>query len=102
MSDLTTSSAPTPSARPSVGARLGGIASSLPLLTKLTVGLLLATYGAGVVYAPTVEYLALVPGNSIPYLWNVFTASWIETSAVALAVNCILVIIAGGEKKIKK
>lgn len=88
-----------PSARPSVGARLGNIASSLPIFTKLTLATLLATYGLGVVYARAVDYLALVPGNSIPYLWNVFTASWIETNPAALAVSCLLLIIVGEDEE---
>ena len=95
MSDLTPPASAGGASRPGVGARLGNIASSLPLFTKLMVATLLCTYGLGAVYGAAVEYLALVPGNSIPYLWNVFTASWIETNAAALAVSCVLLIIVG-------
>jgi hypothetical protein len=96
MSDL---SAPPP-AHPGVGARLGNLAASLPIFTKLTLATLLVTYGLGAVYSGAVEYLALVPGNSIPYLWNVFTASWIETNPGQLVVSCLLLILVGEERSL--
>lgn len=83
--------------RPSLGARLAAIASSLPTLTKLMLGALVALHVSSVAVPVTAEYVSLVPGNSIPYLWNVFTASWLETRVVALAVSCVLLMLVGEE-----
>ena len=52
-------------------------------------------YGAGLLYAGTIDYLALVPAKSLPYIWNAFTASWLETSFGGLAVSCLAVIVLG-------
>jgi hypothetical protein len=58
---------------------------------------LVVLYGVVAVGLVSVEYIALVPGHSIPYLWNVFTASWLETNVGALAVSCVTLLAAGEE-----
>ena len=63
-------------------------AAASPGLTRLSkfISVLLAVaYGASLV-PPTSSYLALVPGRTLPCVWNLLTAgfianSWVEVSA---------------------
>jgi len=47
-------------------------------------------------YVGVVPYcMALEPGKSLPYVWNAFTANWLETNLGALGASCIAVVVLG-------
>ena len=41
------------------------------------------------------EYLALVPGKTLPYFWNVLTSSWLEKDTLLLLVHVVALVILG-------
>ena len=51
-------------------------------LTRAIAAVLAASYVATLADKRVAAYLALVPGKTLPYVWNVFTAAYVEQYVV--------------------
>ncbi|KAH9556607.1 hypothetical protein CY35_07G038400 [Sphagnum magellanicum] len=60
------------------------------LAVLLAIGFLLTS-----ILPSTVEYLALIPGRSIPFVWTVLTAGYLERSIFSLIVSIAALLIVG-------
>ena len=67
----------------------------VPQATRATVAILIAMFLCGAASPEFVAHVALVPGRTIPYMWNVFTASWLEVNPLGLIVSCAAAVLAG-------
>lgn len=76
----------------------GGIAGMFTNFTKLSKGLAVFLTGGFLVvffFPSTVDYLALVPGKTIPFAWNLITAGYIEQSPINLVINVLCLLLLG-------
>ena len=57
----------------------------VPQATRASIAVLLAMFLCGASSTEFVAHVALVPGRTIQYVWNVFTASFFNTSLVMVS-----------------
>ncbi|KAI8463264.1 MAG: eukaryotic integral membrane protein-domain-containing protein [Monoraphidium minutum] len=50
-------------------------------LSKVLSMALVALFGAVLIYPPSLQYLALIPGRTLPCVWNLLTAPFVTTNA---------------------
>lgn len=62
-------------------------------LSKALAGVLCLGYAVQLVIPTAREYLTLVPGRTIPCVWNVFTAGLVETDIFKLLLNLVGVLM---------
>lgn len=70
----------------------------VPQATRASIAVLLAMFLCGASSTEFVAHVALVPGRTIPYLWNVFTASWLEVNPLGFIVSCAAAILTGASR----
>ena len=87
----------TPAAAADGATRIGAFIERIkvPQATRATVAILIAMFLCGAASPEFVAHVALVPGRTIPYMWNVFTASWLEVNPLGLIVSCAAAVLAG-------
>ena len=75
-------------ARPGLGARLATLAERfrLPPATRLSLVILLTVFALVRASPDSTAHLALVPGHTVPRVWNLVTASWVEPTFAGVAV----------------
>ena len=82
------------SARPGLGARLTTLAERfrLPPATRLSLVILLTVFALVRASPDLTAHLALVPGHTVPRVWNLVTASWVEPTfpGVTVAVAALV------------
>ena len=71
----------------------------VPQATRASIAVLLAMFLCGASSTEFVAHVALVPGRTIPYLWNVFTASWLEVNPLGFIVSCAAAILTGASAR---
>jgi len=64
-------------------------------LSKIICGVLAVGCAAGYASPEVANYVALVPGKTLPYVWNVFTCGYFEQRVVSLVVGCISLLVMG-------
>ena len=64
-------------------------------LSKIICGVLALGCAAGYASPEVANYVALVPGKTLPYVWNVFTCSYFEQRVVSLVASCISLLVLG-------
>lgn len=64
-------------------------------LSKIICGVLTLGCAAGYASPEIANYVALVPGKTLPYVWNVFTCSYFEQRVVSLVASCISLLVLG-------
>eukprot|EP00271_Cylindrocystis_brebissonii_P017997 TRINITY_DN4917_c0_g1_i1.p1 TRINITY_DN4917_c0_g1~~TRINITY_DN4917_c0_g1_i1.p1 ORF type:complete len:331 (-),score=45.19 TRINITY_DN4917_c0_g1_i1:415-1407(-) len=74
---------------------VGGLFSGFTRLSKAISVVLAVGFLIVLAYAPALDYLALVPGKTIPFAWNLVTAGYIENSPISLAVNILALLVLG-------
>ncbi|KAI5064110.1 hypothetical protein GOP47_0020780 [Adiantum capillus-veneris] len=89
MIDLT----PAPPTSVSAG---GGLFTGFSRLCKGLATLLVLVYLVVLVFPPVINYIALVPGKTIPFAWNLLSAGYLEQSIFTLIVS-VLGILFGGK-----
>ncbi|KAK3268442.1 hypothetical protein CYMTET_23062 [Cymbomonas tetramitiformis] len=65
-------------------------------LSKLLVGLLFSTYALSWVSPTLISYLALIPGKTLPCVWNVVTAGLVETNFWMLLFDATTLLLMAG------
>jgi hypothetical protein len=63
------------------------------LAVLLAIGFLLTS-----ILPSTVEYLALIPGRSIPFVWTVLTAGYLERSIFSVSVSFLPSLVTGSSR----
>ncbi|XP_031486238.1 rhomboid-like protein 19 isoform X1 [Nymphaea colorata] len=74
------------------------VSGSFTGFTKLCKGLavvLVAGYGVQQIFPSAISYLALIPGRTIPFAWNLVTAGYVEQSIVGLIISIIGLLFVG-------
>ncbi|KAH7444372.1 hypothetical protein KP509_02G076100 [Ceratopteris richardii] len=74
----------------------GGLFSGFSRLCKGLATLLVLVYIVILIFPPAVDYIALVPGKTIPFAWNLLSAGYLEQSIFTLLVS-VLGILFGGK-----
>eukprot|EP00959_Pyramimonas_sp_CCMP1952_P122809 2567035-Pyramimonas_sp.AAC.1 len=59
---------------------MGGVLNGFTRLSKALALVLIAGYAIGLVLPSFQNYLALVPGKTLPCVWNVITAGYFENN----------------------
>ncbi|GIL64157.1 hypothetical protein Vafri_18115 [Volvox africanus] len=62
-------------------------------LSKVIAVLLVVLYFVAYVFPQTVDYIALIPGRTLPYVWNLFTAGFLTTNPIKLGLEVIAVLL---------
>ncbi|EFJ47534.1 hypothetical protein VOLCADRAFT_105094 [Volvox carteri f. nagariensis] len=62
-------------------------------LSKVIAVLLVGLYFLAYFLPQTVEYVALIPGRTLPYVWNLFTAGLLTTNPIKLGLEVIAVLL---------
>mmetsp|Transcript_22583 Transcript_22583/g.27235 ORF Transcript_22583/g.27235 Transcript_22583/m.27235 type:complete len:308 (+) Transcript_22583:137-1060(+) len=70
-----------------------GFADRFTRLSKLGVVILTAFYVLSLVFPVAINYVALVPGKTLPCVWNILTASFVETDLLMLIVNSLALLL---------
>jgi membrane associated rhomboid family serine protease len=74
----------------------GGLFSGFTRLSKGLAAVLVLGFVANAIFPRTVsDTVALIPGKSIPYVWNIITAGYFETSVFGLAVSIASLLVVG-------
>ncbi|GMH42120.1 hypothetical protein BSKO_10039 [Bryopsis sp. KO-2023] len=63
--------------------------SSFSTLSKVLVGVMIAGYAASVVFPDSKMFLALVPGKTFPFVWNIVTSAFFVTNPLELCFDAI-------------
>ncbi|KAG1666228.1 hypothetical protein FOA52_011528 [Chlamydomonas sp. UWO 241] len=71
----------------------GGHQPKVTRLSKAIAALLIVVFAVDFFVPSTSAYLALVPGRTLPCVWNLFTAGFVTTDAIALVLNCAALIL---------
>lgn len=74
----------------------GGLFSGFSRLCKGLSTLLVLLYLVVLVFPPALDFIALVPGKTIPFAWNLLSAGYLEQSIFTLIVS-VLGILFGGK-----
>ena len=84
-------------ARPGLGARLATLAERfrLPPATRLSLVILLTVFALVRASPDSTAHLALVPAHTVPRVWNVVTASWVEPTPPGVAVAAAALVALG-------
>jgi membrane associated rhomboid family serine protease len=72
-----------------------GLFTGFTRLSKGLAAVLVIGYAMTQLFPSTVEYLALVPGKTIPFAWNLITAGYLEQSLFGLILSIIGLLFSG-------
>uniref|UniRef100_A0A0D6R731 Peptidase S54 rhomboid domain-containing protein n=1 Tax=Araucaria cunninghamii TaxID=56994 RepID=A0A0D6R731_ARACU len=72
-----------------------GFFTGFTRLCKGLAAVLVIGYAASQIFPSTVEYLALIPGKTIPFAWNLITAGYLEQSVFGLVLSVIALLFSG-------
>jgi hypothetical protein len=91
------SALPAGASRPGLAVRLATFAERFrtPPATRLSVVILLTLFLLTKSAPPTKSHLALVPGHTVPRVWNLVTSSWVESTFAGVTVAVGLLVILG-------
>ena len=83
--------------RPGLAARLATLAERFrtPPATRLSVVILLTVFLLTWSSPELKQHLALVPGHTVPRVWNLVTASWVESSVPGITIATGLLVVLG-------
>ncbi|XP_024397883.1 rhomboid-like protein 19 [Physcomitrium patens] len=75
---------------------VGGLYSGFTRLSKGLAVVLVAGYLANVILPHTISVtFSLIPGKFIPFVWNIITAGYLETSIFGLGTSIVALLLAG-------
>lgn len=74
---------------------IGGVFSGFTRLCKGLATILVTGYVILQIFPFTVDFVALVPGKTIPFVWNLFTAGYLEQSIFGLVVSVLGLLFSG-------
>uniref|UniRef100_A0A7S0QX60 Transmembrane protein 115 n=1 Tax=Pyramimonas obovata TaxID=1411642 RepID=A0A7S0QX60_9CHLO len=72
---------------------VGGILNGLTRLSKALALVLIVGYSVGLILPSMQNYLALVPGKTLPCVWNVITAGYFENNVWMLLIDTICLLV---------
>ncbi|GLC33280.1 hypothetical protein PLESTB_000351300 [Pleodorina starrii] len=69
------------------------MAFNITRLSKVIAVLLVALYFVAYFFPQTVDYVALIPGRTLPYVWNLLTAGFLTTNPIKLGLEVLAVLL---------
>ncbi|KAJ7553584.1 hypothetical protein O6H91_06G104100 [Diphasiastrum complanatum] len=75
--------------------KVGGALTGFTRLSKGLAAVLVTGFIVSQLFPPAVDYLALVPGKTIPFGWNILTAGYLESTFLGLIVTIIGLLLFG-------